>query len=208
MDLTKTQQKIFDFVVNSIAEDNMPPTMREIAQAMGYKSDNAAYEHLRALAKKGYVELGGKSRGIRLLKTPGNNLLGNPFELPIVGRVAAGSPILAQEHVEGRLPYQKSMFNPAADYLLRVKGDSMINVGIMEDDLLAVHKTTDVQQNQIVVARLEDEVTVKRFQRKDNQVSLVPENDRYQPIIVNLDSQPLHIEGIMVGLVRSSVSFN
>lgn len=180
----------------------MPPTMREIAQTMGYKSDNAAYEHLRAIAKKGYIELGGKSRGIRLLNTPEGH---NPFELPIVGQVAAGSPILAQEHIDGHVPYQKSMFNPSADYLLRVKGDSMINIGIIEDDLLAVHKTSEAQQNQIVVARIEDEVTVKRFHRQGDQVSLLPENDRYQPIVVNLNSQPLHIEGIMVGLIRSSV---
>ncbi|HEX7027777.1 MAG TPA: transcriptional repressor LexA [Gammaproteobacteria bacterium] len=192
-DLTAIQLKILDFIKASLAERRMPPTVREIAEYMGYRSDNAAYQHLQALQRKGVLELEGRSRGIRLRV---------PLGLPIVGQVAAGAPILAEEHIAGYLPVTSCLFRKPADFLLRVKGDSMRDAGILDGDLLAVHKTRQVEQNQIVVARLEDEVTVKRYRQRGNVVTLLPENADYEPIKVDLRRESLAIEGVMAGLIR------
>jgi repressor LexA len=192
-DLTAIQLKILDFIKASMAERRMPPTVREIAEYMGYRSDNAAYQHLQALQRKGVLELEGRSRGIRLRV---------PLGLPIVGQVAAGAPILAEEHIAGYLPVTSGLFRTRADFLLKVKGDSMRDIGILDGDLLAVHKTGQVEQNQIVVARLEDEVTVKRYRQRGNVVTLLPENADYEPIKVDLRRESLAIEGVMAGLIR------
>lgn len=198
--LTPRQQQIFTFIQDSISDTGMPPTRAEIAGYFGFKSANAAEEHLKALAKKGYIEmLPGTSRGIRLaeefIKVEG---------LPLIGRVAAGEPILAQEHVEDHYKVDGDLFHPAADYLLRVNGDSMKNIGILDGDLLAVHQTTEVQQGQVIVARVEDDVTVKRFKREGNVVYLNPENDDFSPIKVDLTSQNFNIEGLAVGVIRAA----
>lgn len=192
-DLTAIQLKILDFIKASLAERRMPPTVREIAEYMGYRSDNAAYQHLQALQRKGVLELEGRSRGIRLRV---------PLGLPIVGQVAAGAPILAEEHIAGYLPVTSGLFRTRADFLLKVKGDSMRDAGILDGDLLAVHKTGQVEQNQIVVARLENEVTVKRYRQRGNVVTLLPENADYEPIKVDLRRESLAIEGVMAGLIR------
>ena len=180
----------------------LPPTRSEIAEALGFRSANAAEEHLRALARKGAIELlPGASRGIRLPDEPETNVSG----LPVVGRVAAGYPILASEHIEEHLQLDPAAFHPRADYLLRVKGASMRDAGILNDDLLAVHAVSTAENGQIVVARLEDEVTVKRFQRRGQRVSLLPENEAFTPIEVDLATQSLVIEGLVVGVLRSRV---
>ncbi len=197
--LTARQQQIFDLIKEKIHDTGMPPTRAEIADFFGFKSANAAEEHLKALAKKGYIEmLPGTSRGIRLaeefLEEEG---------LPLIGRVAAGEPILAEEHVEDHYKMDGNLFHPAADYLLRVNGESMKDIGIMDGDLLAVHQTTDVQNGQVIVARVEDDVTVKRFKREGNIVFLHAENEAFEPIKVDLTSQHFNIEGIAVGIVRN-----
>lgn len=192
-DLTAIQQKILDFIKASMAERRLPPTVREIAEYMGYRSDNAAYQHLQALQRKGVIELEGRSRGIRLRI---------PLGLPVVGQVAAGAPILAEQHIAGYLPVTSGFFRTRADFLLRVKGDSMRDAGILDGDLLAVHKTAQAEQNQIVVARLDDEVTVKRYRQRGNMVTLLPENADYEPIKVDLRRESLAIEGVMAGLIR------
>lgn len=193
--LTQRQQEILAFIRERIASTGLPPTRAEIARALGFRSPNAAEGHLKALARKGVIELiAGSSRGIRLTAPPG---------LPIVGRVAAGAPILAEEHIEDTCPVEPGLFQPRADYLLRVQGMSMRNIGILDGDLLAVHRTPEVHNGQIVVARLEDEVTVKRFKRRGDSISLLPENPDYQPIIVDLTHQNLVIEGIGVGVLRN-----
>lgn len=193
--LTARQQQVLDIVRRYIDDTGYPPTRADIARELGFRSANAAEEHLKALARKGAIEMvAGASRGIRLIEERG---------IPVVGRVAAGSPILAQEHIEERLDMPAQTFSPAADYFLQVHGDSMIKVGIFDGDLLAVHRTSEARENQIVVARIEDEVTVKRLHRPDARtVHLLPENDDYQPIVINLKEQPLEIEGISVGVVR------
>jgi repressor LexA len=194
--LTKRQSEVLQLIQDQMTETGSPPTRAEIATRMGFKSPNAAEDHLRALARKGIIELiAGTSRGIRLLVDNSG--------LPIIGSVAAGQPILAQEHIQETYKMDKSIFKPCADYLLRVKGDSMKNVGIMNGDLLAVHATADVHAGQIVVARIEDEVTVKRFYRDGNVVTLVAENEHYQPIKVDLTKQHFIIEGIGVGVIRN-----
>lgn len=177
----------------------MPPTRAEIANRLGFKSANAAEEHLKALAKKGFIEImPGTSRGIRL-----------PHEeqvetgLPLIGQVAAGEPILAQEHVEQYYQVDPNMFKPAADFLLRVRGDSMKNIGILEGDLLAVHKMQQARNGQVVVARVDDDVTVKRFEQKGNVIYLHAENEDYNPIKVDLSCQSLTIEGLAVGVIRN-----
>jgi len=176
----------------------MPPTRMEICTALGFRSPNAAETHLRALAKKGAIMLvAGSSRGIRL---PDTEL--EEDGLPVVGRVAAGSPILVNEHIEARLPIDPALFRPRADYLLRVRGMSMKDAGIFDGDLLAVHRCEEAHNGQIVVARLDEEVTVKRFRRKDNQVWLIPENTELEPIEIDLKRQSLHIEGVVVGVLR------
>jgi len=198
--LTARQSQIFDLIKDKISETGMPPTRAEIAAFFGFKSANAAEEHLKALAKKGYIEmLPGTSRGIRLAEE-----FIDEEGLPLIGRVAAGEPILAQEHVEEHYKIDGTLFHPAADYLLRVNGESMKDIGIMDGDLLAVHATTDVQNGQVIVARVEEDVTVKRFKREGNIVYLHAENEAFQPIKVDLSSQHFNIEGIAVGVIRSA----
>ena len=199
--LTKRQQQVLEIVKDHIEESGYPPTRVDISQKLGFKSPNAAEEHLKALAKKGAIVLTpGTSRGIRL---PDNVKEG----IPVVGRVAAGDPILAAENIEDNVDLPPSFFNPRADYLLRVKGDSMINVGILDGDLLAVHKTNEATSGQIVVARIESEVTVKRFKRtkNPNQIFLLPENDDFSPIEVDLENQAFQIEGRSVGVIRQNL---
>lgn len=193
--LTVRQQQVLDVIRSSIDDTGMPPTRADIARTLGFKSANAAEEHLKALAKKGVIELvASTSRGIRLTEQNG---------LPIVGRVAAGAPILAQEHVDNYCDLSPSFFSPPAHYLLEVKGDSMVNAGIFDGDLLAVHSTSNVREGQIAVVRIEDEVTVKRWHRKSpSQVSLIAENPDYAPIEVDLSEQEVSIEGISVGVIR------
>ena len=199
--LTKRQQQVLEIVKDHIEESDYPPTRVDISQKLGFKSPNAAEEHLKALAKKGAIVLTpGTSRGIRLPD-------GIESGIPVVGRVAAGDPILAAENIEDNVDLSPSFFHPRADYLLRVKGDSMINVGILDGDLLAVHKTNEATNGQIVVARIEAEVTVKRFKRtkNPNQIFLLPENDDFSPIEVDLENQAFQIEGRSVGVIRQNL---
>jgi len=194
--LTQRQEQVLDVIRRHIDDTGYPPTRADIALELGFKSANAAEEHLKALARKGAIEIiAGASRGIRLPESAG---------IPIVGRVAAGSPILAQEHIEDYCAMPPSFFSPAADYFLRVSGDSMIEAGIFDDDLLAVHRTTEVRDGDIVVARIDDEVTVKRLKRSKNRqfLQLLPENPDYEPIEVDLQLQDFAIEGVSVGVVR------
>ena len=197
--LTARQQQILDLIKQHISETGYPPTRAEIANELGFKSPNAAEEHLRALARKGVIEMiSGTSRGIRLLEEEHKGL-------PLVGRVAAGDPILAVENIEDYLEVAANMFYPQADYLLRVHGMSMKNVGIMDGGLLAVHKAETAENGQIVVARIEDEVTVKRLKktRKRHEIMLLPENDELEPILVDLREQDFAIEGLGVGVIRT-----
>lgn len=197
--LTPRQQEILDFIRNTLEILGSPPTRAEIASAFGFASANAAEEHLKALAKKGIIVLEpGAARGIRLVEQLG---------LPLIGTVAAGSPILAIENVQGRYALDASLFKPRADFLLRVRGLSMINAGIFDGDLLAVHRTSEARNGQIVVARLDEEVTVKRFRQHGPMVELIAENPDYEPIIVDTRNAPLAIEGIAVGLIRSEQMF-
>ncbi|MFD1007864.1 MULTISPECIES: transcriptional repressor LexA [Oceanisphaera] len=199
--LTPRQSQVLDIVKEHIQQTGMPPTRAEIARTLGFKSANAAEEHLKALARKGVITMmPGTSRGIRLVEEEEQEDAG----LPLIGRVAAGEPILAQQHIESHYQLDPALFHPAADFLLRVKGMSMKNIGIMDGDLLAVHKTQEVRNGQVVVARLDDEVTVKRFQRKGSKVSLLPENDELSPIEIDLRSQELIIEGLAVGVIRNA----
>ena len=196
--LTARQQQILDFIREFIDTEGYPPTRAEIAKALGFRSANAAEDHLKALARKGAIQLqAGASRGIKL---PGG--VGGAG-LPVVGRVAAGNPILAEEHIETPYRINPGMFRPKAHYLLRVKGMSMRDAGILDGDLLAVHRTPDASNGEIVVARIEDEVTVKRFKRRGNVVRLLPENETFEPIVVDLRRQSLTIEGIGVGVIRN-----
>ncbi|MFZ0468375.1 MAG: transcriptional repressor LexA [Thiogranum sp.] len=198
-DLTPRQAEILALIQEYIYDEGYPPTRMEIAEAFGFRSPNAAEEHLRALERKGYIELlQGSSRGIRVLEGEGE-----PEGIPVVGRVAAGEPILAQEHVEDHYPVDPALFHPRAHYLLRVRGMSMKDIGIMDGDLLAVHRTRTAQNGQIVVARLDDEVTVKRFRRRGSIVYLLPENEDFEPIRVDLRQQSLDIEGLGVGILRN-----
>lgn len=196
--LTPRQQEILDFIRNSLEVLGAPPTRAEIANAFSFASHNAAEEHLRALAKKGVIVLEpGSARGIRLVEQLG---------LPLIGSVAAGSPILAVENVQARYALDASLFRPRADFLLRVRGLSMINAGILDGDLLAVHRSSEARNGQIVVARLEDDVTVKRYRRHGSVVELIAENPDFAPIVVDTRRQPLEIEGIAVGLIRGGES--
>jgi repressor LexA len=193
--LTARQAEILELIRASLETTGLPPTRAEIAQALGFRSVNAAEGHLKALARKGVIELmPGSSRGIRLIQGTG---------LPVVGHVAAGSPILAEQHIETHYQIDPRLFTPRADYLLRVRGSSMQEAGILDGDLLAVHRSKEVHNGQIVVARLDDEVTVKRFKRKGNHVSLLPENPEFEPIEIDLTRQALEIEGIGVGVIRN-----
>lgn len=194
-ELTARQAEVLDLVRSHVNETGYPPTRAEIARVLGFKSPNAAEEHLKALARKGALEVvPGTSRGIRLPADEG---------LPVVGRVAAGSPLLAQEHIEEMCRIPPDLFRPAADFLLRVEGDSMVDAGILDGDLLAVRKTPEATNGAIVVARIDDDVTVKRFRRKSrSKVLLEAENRNYEPIEVDLKSQELVIEGLSVGVIR------
>lgn len=196
--LTPRQQQILDWIRQRLESKGFPPTRAELCEAMGFRSPNAAEEHLRALARKGAIELmAGASRGIRLTEPEG---------LPLVGRVAAGAPILAAEHVDGHYRVDAHLFRPNADYLLRVHGQSMRDAGILDGDLLAVHKTPDATNGQIVVARIGEEVTVKRFFKNGALVELRPENHDFRPIRVDLREEPVAIEGLGVGIIRSGWS--
>ena len=194
--LTTRQQEVFDLIRDHISQTGMPPTRAEIAQRLGFRSPNAAEEHLKALARKGVLEIvSGASRGIRLLVEEEG--------LPLVGRVAAGEPLLAQQHIEGHYQVDPSLFKPSADFLLRVSGMSMKDIGIMDGDLLAVHKTQDVRNGQVVVARIDEEVTVKRLKKQGNVGELLPENSEFKPIVVDLRQQNFSIEGLAVGVIRN-----
>jgi repressor LexA len=196
--LTARQAEILELIRDYISEEGCPPTRAEIAETLGFRSANAAEDHLRALERKGFIELvAGASRGIRLLE--------EDYGLPVVGRVAAGAPVLAEEHIEDYCQVDPGIFHPRADYLLRVSGDSMIDIGIHDGDLLAVHRTRRAENGQIVVARIGDEVTVKRFRQRGAIVRLLPENPDYEPIRVDLREQALAIEGLGVGILRREI---
>ena len=206
--LTDRQAEILRLVRELTEVSGYPPTRAEIAEKMGFRSVNAAEQHLRALEKKGAIEISsGASRGIRVRDSRASARAGRLLELPLVGRVAAGAPILAEENVQGRYQVDPNLFTPRADYLLRVRGLSMRDAGILEGDLLAVHKTEDARSGQIVVARLGDEVTVKRLRRRGNTVVLEAENPDFAAIEVDLRREPLAIEGVAVGVIRNGRSF-
>lgn len=204
--LTKRQKEILVFISDHIDTVGFPPTRNDISRHFGFRSPNAAESHLRALEQKGVIRIeAGRSRGITLTALSSANLpaarsLRTP--LPLVGRVAAGSPILAQENIENEYRVDPLLFSSRPHYLLRVEGNSMRDAGILDGDLLAVHRTPEAQNGQIVVARLDDEVTVKRFKRSGHRVSLLPENPEFQPILVDLRRQELVIEGRAVGVIR------
>ena len=220
--LTKRQQEIFDFILECMATNGAPPTRVEIADHFGFKSPNAAEDHLKALDKKGHIELrSGTSRGIFITEearlgsqtiadmlTPGANTangsinLANVEGLAVIGDVAAGAPIFADQNVQQYLSVDQTLFADRADFLLKVKGDSMINIGIFERDLLAIKKSQTARDNEIIVARIGDDVTVKRYQRHGASVSLIAENDDYLPIEVDLQTETFAIEGVVVGLIR------
>jgi repressor LexA len=203
--LTDRQTEILEFIRDTVRHTNMPPTRAEICTTFGFKSPNAAEEHLRALARKGAIELtSGTARGIQLAEQI-SGALQSITALPLIGRVAAGSPILAEQNVERNVPVDPAIFSPKADYLLKVKGLSMKDIGIYDGDLLAVHSQSEARNGQVVVARLENEVTVKRFYRKGSNVELVAENPDFKPILVDLKRQELAIEGLAVGVIRSGL---
>ena len=216
--LTERQLQVLGLVKSAIANTGAPPTRAEIAAELGFKSANAAEEHLQALARKGVIDLvSGTSRGIRLnpdaLRTlhdpePGEHPEPNrrivSLSLPLIGRVAAGSPILAQQHIERTYQVESSLFKRKPDYLLKVRGMSMRDAGIMDGDLLAVQSTKEAKNGQIIVARLGDEVTVKRFRRNKHLIELHPENPDYQTIVVE-PGEPFEVEGLAVGLIRNTM---
>lgn len=210
LELTRRQQEILNFIRDRIAADGMPPTRAEIAAAFGFASPNAAESHLRALAQKGVIRLeSGSARGIRLTQEDGAEKADEAFGLPLIGRVAAGAPILAQEHIQRHYPVDPLMFSPRADFLLTVRGLSMINAGILEGDLLAVHRCNEARDGQIVVARVDDDVTVKRLKRLPGGiVELIAENPDFSPILVDPQRSVLAIEGIAVGLIRDGFARN
>ena len=200
-ELTPRQQQILLLIQDVIRETGMPPTRAEIASALGFRSVNASEEHLRALERKGALELlPGTSRGIRL-----KDAIREQMGLPLVGKVAAGEPILAEANIESRYQIDPGIFAAKPHFLLRVEGMSMRDAGILDGDLVAVHRSSDVRNRQIIVARLEDEVTVKRYRQEGHQVWLLPENPDFNPIEVDLREEPLTIEGVVVGVVRDAV---
>jgi repressor LexA len=200
-ELTPRQRQVLFLIQRVMSETGMPPTRAEIAKELGFRSVNAAEDHLRALERKGVLELlSGTSRGIRL-----KDSLRDQLGLPLVGRVAAGEPILAEEHIEARYQIDTEIFERAPHFLLRVHGMSMRDAGILDGDLVAVHRSTDIRNRQIVVARLEDEVTVKRYRQEGHRVWLMPENPEFEPIEVDLKERQLMIEGVVVGVVRDKV---
>ena len=199
--LTARQQQILDWIRGHIDAHGMPPTRAEIAAGLGFSTASSAEDHLQALARKGALDLvPGASRGLRLKDQPGVPLQGT---LPLVGRVAAGQPILAAEHVEGRYRVDPDLFAPRADYLLRVRGASMRDAGILDGDLLAVHRTPHFRAGQIVVARLDDEVTVKRIRQRRHLIELAPENPDFKTLVVDTRRQPFTLEGVAVGILRN-----
>ena len=201
-ELTPRQKQILEMIQEFISVSGMPPTRAEIAAELGFKSANAAEEHLRALQRKGVLDLlPGASRGIQL-----KDSLRDQMGLPLVGRVAAGSPILAEEHIEAHYKIDPQLFRPKPHYLLRVQGMSMKNAGILDGDLVAVHRTPEVRSRQIIVARLDDEVTVKRYRQNGTIVTLLPENEKFEPIEIDLKEQELVIEGVVVGVIRDGLS--
>jgi len=198
--LTARQAEILALIRRSIQRTGMPPTRQEIAATLGFRSANAAEEHLRALARKGVIELlPGASRGIRIAGDDTGSVRG----LPVIGRVAAGQPLLALEHIEDHVALDPELFRPRADYLLRVRGMSMRDVGILDRDLLVVHATATASNGQVVVARIDDEVTVKRFRRRGSRVRLLPENADFAPLEIDLREQEFAIEGLAVGVLRT-----
>lgn len=206
-ELTPRQQQIYDFIRKGLEQTGLPPTRAEICEAFGFSSPNAAEQHLRALAAKGVIQmLAGASRGIRLTEVASAPGIG----LPLIGRVAAGSPILAIENIERRVDVDPAVFKPRADYLLKVRGLSMRDAGILDGDLIAVARRKEVQNGEIVVARLGDEVTVKRLEALQRgkgasaNIRLLPENPDFQPIDVDESREDFAIEGVMVGLLRWS----
>jgi repressor LexA len=203
-ELTDRQGEILKLIKELTEISGYPPTRAEIATRMGFRSVNAAEQHLRALEKKGAIDIAeGASRGIKVRDSRPGNRAGKLMELPVVGRVAAGSPMLAEEHLTGSYQVDPNLFTPRADYLLRVRGMSMRDAGILEGDLLAVHRTDDARTGQIVIARLADEVTVKRLRRRGHSVQLLAENPDFEPIEVDLRRDPMTIEGIAVGVIRN-----
>ncbi|MFN7836299.1 MAG: transcriptional repressor LexA [Burkholderiaceae bacterium] len=210
--LTPRQSEILAFIGERLISAGRPPTRAEIAQQFGFRSANAAEDHLQALAKKGYILLDAStSRGIRLTEEHTRqheagplDTFSNIFQLPLIGRVAAGSPLLAQEHVEARFGVEIGLFTERPDYLLKVRGLSMIGIGILDGDLLAVKKTDTAREGQIVVARINDEVTVKRYTRLDGQIRLLAENPDFKPIVINQGHDDFAIEGLGVGLLRTT----
>lgn len=199
--LTNRQAQILELIKVFIKDTGMPPTRAEIAQTLGFKSANAAEEHLKALAKKGVIKMKpGASRGIQLVEEEEPEQLG----LPLIGRVAAGEPILAEQHVESHCQVDPLLFKPTADFLLRVQGMSMKDIGIMDGDLLAVHSTQVAENGQVVVARVDDDVTVKRLEKAGKKVFLHAENDEFAPIEVDLEHESFNIEGLAVGVIRNA----
>ena len=202
--LTPRQAQILNMIQEFISDSGMPPTRAEIARELGFKSANAAEDHLRALQRKGVLNLiPGASRGIQL-----KDSLRDQLGLPLIGRVAAGSPILAEEHIETHYKLDSALFKPKPHYLLRVQGMSMKDAGILDGDLVAVHRTPEVRSRQIVVARVEDEVTVKRYRQEGSVVWLLPENEDFEPIRIDLNEQEMVIEGVVVGVIRDGLSLH
>ena len=201
--LTDRQRQVLDLVQRAVARQGMPPTRAEIAQALGFKAACSAEEHLRALERKGYLVIDGRHRGLRLSRAA-EGIYGEalPSGLPLVGRVAAGAPILAEQNVERHVELAPELFHPRADFLLRVRGLSMRDDGILDGDLVAVHRIHEATNGQTVVARIDDEATIKRFERRGNTVRLLPANPDFQPIVVDLAREPLVIEGRVVGVQR------
>ncbi len=211
MNLTSRQSEVLDFIRRHLLEQGLPPTRAEIVAAFGFRSPTAAEDHLRALARKGVIELrAGASRGIRLLDSAdalaaqalAATEAANEASLPLVGRVAAGSPIMSDANAEERVPVAGTFFKPRAHFLLRVQGESMRDAGIRNGDLLAVHQTPEARSGQVVVARLDDEITVKTLRLKGAIAELLPANPDYSPIVIDLSRDPLVIEGLAVGLIR------
>jgi len=202
--LTPRQAQILNMIQEFISDSGMPPTRAEIARELGFKSANAAEDHLRALQRKGVLDLiPGASRGIQL-----KDSLRDQLGLPLIGRVAAGSPILAEEHIETHYKLDSALFKPKPHYLLRVQGMSMKDAGILDGDLVAVHRTPEVRSRQIVVARVEDEVTVKRYRQEGSVVWLLPENKDFEPIKIDLNEREMVIEGVVVGVIRDGLSLH
>ena len=208
-DLTPRQRDVLEVIERALARDGYPPTRAEIAEALGFRSANAAQELLQALQRKGLVALGGSHRGIRLLqpraKREGRTAVRvatDALELPLVGRVAAGTPILASENVEARYRLDPALFAQRPDFLLGVRGESMRDAGVLDGDLVAVRTAREARNGEMVVARIDDEATVKTFERRGNRVRLLPANPAFAPIVVDLERVPLVIEGLVVGVIR------